>query len=400
MHDFIVVGGGIFGLTSAISLRKRGYSVGLLNPDTIPHHLAASTDISKLIRMEYGSDKDYFRMAEICIDKWNEWNDLFNEELYQEIGLLMLSKANIDTKKSSYERDSIHNLSEAGYAINRLNANNIKERFPAVNTNTYIDGNFNPMAGHVASGRAVECLADYARSLGVEIHEGQTAAQFKIENGQLNAVSTTDGETFKCGHLIVAAGAYTPYLLPELAPNMRSTGHPVFWLKPSDQKLFSPPLLPNFTTDISESGWYGFAYNSKHGVVKLGKHSDGIDIDPNGERKEITKNEILDMREYLKITFPDLEKAPLVYARRCLYTDTLDGHFWIDNHPEIKGLSVSTGGSGHGFKMGPILGEMTADIAEGKTHEFSARFRWRNLSSQTKQMEEARLIQSQNNELT
>jgi glycine/D-amino acid oxidase-like deaminating enzyme len=68
----------------------------------------------------------------------------------------------------------------------------------------------------------------------------------------------------------------------------------------------------------------------------------------------------------------------------------LDGHFWIDQHPEIKGLSVSSGGSGHGFKMGPVIGEMTADMVEGKEHVFSKRYRWRHLDIETKQCEEAR----------
>ena len=84
--------------------------------------------------------------------------------------------------------------------------------------------------------------------------------------------------------------------------------------------------------------------------------------------------------------------TPLVYTRRCLYTDTLDGHFWMDNHPEIKGLSVSTGGSGHGFKMAPILGEMTAGVVEGKTHQFSERYRWRHLTDDTLQVMEARHV--------
>jgi NSS family neurotransmitter:Na+ symporter len=90
--------------------------------------------------------------------------------------------------------------------------------------------------------------------------------------------------------------------------------------------------------------------------------------------------------------FPELIDAPLVFSRRCLYTDTLDGHFWIDNHPEIKGLSVSSGGSGHGLKMAPILGAMTADVVEGKSHEFSERHRWRHLTKDTTQMEEARHV--------
>ncbi len=79
-----------------------------------------------------------------------------------------------------------------------------------------------------------------------------------------------------------------------------------------------------------------------------------------------------------------------MYTRRCLYTDTLDGHFWIDNHPEIQGLSVSSGGSGHGFKMAPLLGEIAADVVEGKSNQFCQRFRWRHLTPDTVQVEEAR----------
>ncbi|GGA13817.1 FAD-dependent oxidoreductase [Okeania sp. KiyG1] len=76
-YDFLIVGSGIFGITAVVELAKRKYKVAVINPDTIPHHLAASTDITKVVRMEYGTDKEYFRMAEICIDRWKEWNDFF-----------------------------------------------------------------------------------------------------------------------------------------------------------------------------------------------------------------------------------------------------------------------------------------------------------------------------------
>ena len=98
------------------------------------------------------------------------------------------------------------------------------------------------------------------------------------------------------------------------------------------------------------------------------------------------------MRSFVKQTFPELYDAPLVFTRRCLYIDTLDGHFWIDRHPKIEGLSVSSGGSGHGLKMAPLLGEMAADIVEGKSHEFSKRYRWRHLTADTSQVEEARYV--------
>ena len=391
-YDVLVVGGGIYGITTAVALAQRKYNVGLINPDTIPHHLAASTDVTKAVRMEYGSDREYFRMVEIAIEKWLEWNDLFNEKLYHEVGFLMLCKDKIESDKHTFEKHSYKNLLDAGYSPDRLDVEGIKTRFPAVNTSEYIDASFNPKAGYVESGLAVQKLADYARSLGVTIHEGRTANGFEITNGVLQAVKTKEGETFQCGHAVVAAGAHTPLLLPELQPFMKTTGHPVFWLRPGDYTNFVPPKFSVFTADISNSGWYGFPFLHKQGVVKIAKHSNGTPVHPDKDDRQITDAEVTDMRSFVKMTFPELSQAPLVYTRRCLYIDTLDGHFWIDNHPEIKGLSVSTGGSGHGLKMGPLLGEMTADIVEGKSHEFSKRHRWRNLSSTTHQVEEARYV--------
>lgn len=391
-YDFLIIGGGIFGLSTAMELAQRKYRVGLLNPDTLPHHLAASTDISKIVRMEYGTDSEYFRMAEISIERWHAWNDLLGETLYHETGLLMLCQDKLESKRQRFEYSSVQQLQAHGYATDHLEAQALARRFPAVNASHYSEAHFNPRAGWVESGKVIEKLAAYARSLGVEIHEGQTAEGFVIEKDRLEAVKSKEGNTFPCAHAIVAAGAHTPYLLPELQPYMKATGHPVFWLKPKDPEIFQAPGFAVFTADISNTGWYGFPWHPKQGVVKIAKHTTGMALHPDQDDRQIKDKEVADMRDFLKKSFPKLAEAPLVYTRRCLYTDTLDGHFWIDHHPDIQGLSVSTGGSGHGMKMGPIIGEMTADMVEGKSHEFSARYRWRHLTEDTPQVEEARYI--------
>lgn len=392
-YDFLIIGGGIFGLSTAIELAQRKYRVGLLNPDTLPHHLAASTDISKIVRMEYGTDREYFRMAEISIERWHAWNDLFGEELYHEVGFLMLCKDKLTSERQHFEYSSVQQLQAHGYATDHMDAQALSQRFPAVNHTQYSEAHFNPRAGWVASGKVIEKLAAYARSLGVDIHEGQTAEGFVIEKGRLQAVRTQEGKTFACGHAIVAAGAHTPYLLPELQPYIKATGHPIFWLKPKDPTLFQAPQLSVFTADIANTGWYGFPFHPKQGVVKLAKHTDGLVLHPDQDDRQIRDAEVADMRKFVKHSFPQLADAALVYTRRCLYTDTLDGHFWIDQHPEIKGLSVSTGGSGHGMKMGPIIGEMTADMAEGKEHLLGGRYKWRHLTVETPQVEEARFVE-------
>lgn len=391
-YDFLIIGGGIFGVSAAVELKKRKYSVGLINPDAIPHPLAASTDISKAVRMEYGSDAEYFDMAELSIQRWKEWNELFGLRLYHEVGFLMLCKGSIDSDRHSFEKHSYLNLKKKKYPTELLNAAEIKRRFPAVNSDVYIEANYNPIGGYVESGLAVETLAKYARQLGVEIHEGQTADSFEIKHNRLMGVKTREGRQFSCGQAIVAAGAATPYLLPELQPFMKTTGHPVFHIKPSRPELFKAPQMAVFTADISNSGWYGFPLHAKQGVVKAALHSNGQSLDPERDNRRVSDAQIKILRSFLKETFPTLADDPLVYTRICLYTDTLDGHFWIDQHPQIEGLSVSSGGSGHGMKMGPMLGEMTADMAEGKSNRFSQRYRWRRLGDETLQVEEARHV--------
>ncbi len=389
-YDFLIIGGGVFGVTTAIELAKRKYRIGLLNPGSIPHPQASSTDVSKAVRMEYGSDKAYFRMAQTSIERWKEWNVFFDEEFYVEVGFLMLCPDNLQSERQAFERQSYANLLEAGYTPEHLDTQALEKRFPAVSGSNYPTAIFNPVGGYAKSGRVIEVLTAYARSLGVTVHQGEAIRSLVVEKGHLQAVLTQSGNAFQSGHTVVAAGAHTPYLLPELKPYMKVTGHPVFWLKPKETSLYTYPHLSVFTADISNSGWYGFPFLPEHGIVKIGRHAQGVLLHPDLDERSVRREEIVALRSFLKFTFPKLADAPIVYTRKCLYTDTLDGHFWIDNHPEIKGLTVSTGGSGHAFKMAPLLGEMTADVVEGKIHPFSKRFRWRHLTGDTKQGEEAR----------
>ena len=103
-----------------------------------------------------------------------------------------------------------------------------------------------------------------------------------------------------------------------------------------------------------------------------------------------SKKDIQKFKNYLSTTIPSLENNPIVFTRRCVYTDTLDGHFWIDRHPEISNLTIGTGGSGHGLKMGPVLGKLIVTAATGGDSKWSARFRWRDLKNDEVKKEECR----------
>ena len=390
INDFLVVGGGIFGLSTAIELAQRGYQVQLINPDTIPHLLAASTDISKVVRMEYGDDLFYARMAQQSMDIWRTWNVFFKRKLYHEVGFLLLCQMPWGYPQQHFEWKNYRTLTKLGFQPQILTKDDIKKRFPAIHPLFYRSAYFNPVAGYVKSSQVIETLAEYAQSIGVTITEQQTAHRLLLEQDRIVGVQTIEGRKFSASHTVLAVGAHTTKLLPELTPYINVTGHAVFWLKPPKPDLFQPPHLPVFGVDMANTGWYGFPFASSQGVIKVAKHTNGIIIDPNTDDRIINPAEIIELRAFLRKTFPTIAKAPLVYTRRCLYTDTLDGHFWIDQHPQMKGLTVSTGGSGHAMKMGPLLGKVTVDTIEGKTNPFAHRFKWRHVEPDIKNQDGAR----------
>src|SRR4051812_9332000 len=104
MAKSIVIGAGITGVTTALELRRRGHDVTILDPGPIPHPLSASADISKAIRATYGADEEYTALADRAIPVWREWNEMFGEKLYHEVGVMFLCRG--EMKPGSFEYES------------------------------------------------------------------------------------------------------------------------------------------------------------------------------------------------------------------------------------------------------------------------------------------------------
>jgi glycine/D-amino acid oxidase-like deaminating enzyme len=384
-YDVLVVGAGIFGITAALELNNRGHKVAVLDPGPLPHPLAASTDISKTIRMEYGADEAYMIMVERALVGWERWNTESAEKLYYNTGLTMLTRAPM--AEGGYEYESYQTLLKRNHRPERLNSDDIARRFPAWKPGAFVDGFYHELGGFAESGRVVAWLAQVAEVEGVALYAGQTAQRLVEENGRVTGVQTQEGQTFNADHVLIAAGAWTPLLVPELAPFMRSSGHPVFHLKTADATLFTPPHFTVFTADVANSGWYGFPLHPREGVIKIANHGVGQQLHPSQDRRLVTDTDIRNLRLFLENTFPTLQEAAITYTRRCLYCDTLDEHLWIGNHPTKAGLTVAAGGSGHGFKFAPILGEIIADTIAGLP---TAKFKWRDLTPETAGQEASR----------
>lgn len=361
MH-VLVVGGGIFGVTAARALLAGGHDALVVDPG-LPHPLAESTDISKVIRIDYGSDEDYTVLGERSLEGWRSaaWPAT---HLFHETGVTFLSRVPL----AGFERDSYELLTRRGHLIERLDADGIVELFPAYKRGTYIDGYFNPVGGWAEASAVVRALAH-----GLSVRAGRV--ERITDEGAL-----IDGEHVRADLVLVCAGSWVPLLVPELAPVLRAVGQPVFHLRPADPSLFAAERFPVFGADISRTGYYGFPVN-RDGIVKVANHGTGTLL-PAGEaqreqRREVTADQEAALRAMLADSFPALADAPIVHRRLCVYCDTADENFWIARHPTRPNLAVATGGSGHAFKFAPVLGEMIATIALGEPHPLAHKFRWR-----------------------
>lgn len=371
----VIVGAGIYGVTAALELQRRGHAVYLLDPGPLPHPLAASTDISKAIRLDYGPDEDYLIAMESALEGWRRWNQAWPAPLFHEVGILFVTPAPMEP--GGFEYESFRALSQRGHAPQRLEAAALARRFPAWAAGGYVDGYFNPAGGYAQSGQVVARLLAEAQAAGVALHAGQTFDRFIEDGSRVGGVITREGGRFAADTVVMAAGSWTPHVLPWTAGFFRSNGMPVFHLRPAQPRLFAAERFPVFCADITNTGYYGFPLHPHEGVVKIANHGDGRALAPESPQRVVTEAETAQLRRWLAAHLPALADAPIVYTRVCLYCDTWDGHFWIAPDPQRAGLVLATGGSGHGFKFAPLLGGWIADAVEGRPNPLLAKFRWR-----------------------
>ncbi|KAJ1560459.1 hypothetical protein HK405_007014, partial [Cladochytrium tenue] len=392
----VVVGGGTFGVSAAHSLALRGHAVTLLDRLPIPAEDAASTDLNKVVRTDYGDEILYQELCLKAIATFKKWNEdclrRFGHILYHEVGVAYVTK---DPNMNSFERTSIEAIKrsrvdpDAGSQIEAFDASTkatLVKKFPAFaeTVKEYPGGYFNYRGGFADSGRTIAYLAQLALEAGVRFVTGPLAGRvrsFERDGSRVVGIRTADGQLHAADLVVAAAGSWTPSLVPQLHGLCHASGQAVVQLRP-------PPGAHNCSVwfaDVSKTGFYGFPGAPRDGgaTVKIANHGVGFlppdafhqsgDVTP----KHIPRVAVLEFRDFLAKAFPHLNKFDIVNTRLCWYCDAWDSNFYIDHVPDSPGLFVATGGSGHGFKFTPVLGEVIADLAEGKPSPYRELFRWR-----------------------
>lgn len=369
----LVIGGGVFGLTAALELRRRRWRVTLLEAGRIPAGGASSTDISKMIRMDYGTDAFLTELAEVALAGWHAWNARWGRPLYHQVGFLLLRRD--PPVPGTFEDDSRRMLEARGHVVQPVDPSHLGHHFPAWRAKRWGHGYFNPRAGWVEAGEVVRALARDAGRAGVRIREAVTVETLIEERSRVTGVVDAHGRTHRADVVVVAAGAATTKVVPWLRGALQPVAQPVLHLLVDAPERWRPPGFVPWAADIAGTGWYGFPA-TRDGRLKVGHHGRGLPSEP-GEGSPVTDEHVARCRGFLSDALPALAGAPVVERRACFYCDTFDGYFWIGPDPDRRGLVVAAGGSGHGFKFAPVLGPLVADAAEGKVSRFGEPFAWR-----------------------
>lgn len=378
-RSIVIVGGGLFGLAAALELQSATTQVTVLETGTVPRDVAASTDISKVVRMDYGGDEAYTTLGEGAIAGWRDWNARFGEQLYREAGFLVMRRGTMSP--GEFEHDSFTLLTRRGHTLQRLDAMTYANRFTAWAAGGYSDGYFNPVGGWAASGRSMWHLSKAAKDSGVVVREQTAVARLIETQSRVTGVITASGGRITADLVLIASGAWTPVLLPELSTRLSVTGQPVFHFRVNDPKQWQPPHFPVWAAEIGRTGWYGFP-SLDDGTLKIANHGPGRRVHPD-EPRVVLPAEIEHCRTFLRTSLPKLADAPLIGTRLCLYSDSHDGDFLIDHVPDRPGLVVASGDSGHAFKFAPVIGSVIAAVVSQSPHPLRSRFGWRESKGQS-----------------
>ena len=354
MPQVVVVGAGVFGTWTAHHLAAAGCGVTLLDAYGPASPRASSGDQSRILRCGYGADEIYSQMARQSLHAWRALEQRAGVSIWHPCGVLFLTAAD-----EPYAVATRQTLESGGYPIDVLDAQGLRQRYPHLDADDISMGILEPECGVLMARRAVRALASELVRSGVRLLRGKALvphAAGRLRSIDLGGGGAIDGDAF-----VFACGPWLPSVLPSaLAGRIRPTRQTVVYFgTPAGDDRFGPSHTPAWIDWAA--GIFGVPELEDAGV-KVGIDAHGPLIDPDNEDRTPTAEAIARAREWIERRFPAMKGAPVVGARICQYENTSNGDLLIDRHPDFDNVWVVGGGSGHGFKHGPAVGEHAARL--------------------------------------
>jgi glycine/D-amino acid oxidase-like deaminating enzyme len=363
-----VVGAGAFGGWTALHLRRLGAHVDLIDAWGPGNGRSSSGGESRVIRAIYGQDRPYVEMVKRAYELWEELDASTDQTLYTETGALWMHRGD-----DAYVRSSIPILKEFGFIVDKLSVEDAARRYPQIAFHGIQSVWLERRAGALSARKACITVRDAFQKNGGS-YRTANAEPGPIVNGSLSGLRLGDGSRIEADAYVFACGPWLGTLFPEvLGGKIHPTRQEVFYFgAPQGSDRYAAGRMPIWI-DFGERIMYGIPDVDSRGF-KVADDTRGEAIDPSSSDRTPSAAAIARARKLLEERFPELARAPLLESRVCQYENSPDGHLIIDRHPQAANVWLIGGGSGHGFKLSPAVGEIAAArILKGK--EVPALFR-------------------------
>ena len=352
-YDLIVVGAGVFGLSTALEAGRRRRRTLVVDRRTVPNPIAASYGPSRKIRSTY-LDPHYSRLAVEAMRAWRQLEAETGRELYVAIGNLNVGDGDTDAHLETLDA----NARRGGGRVRWLDAGELRRQFPQ-----FRRGRRALLEEEAGFLRATDCIAalrDLSRELGVEFATEQDAV---VECTAGAVAVRTPGATYRAARAVVAAGGWSKRILPELGHALWQCQQGIMYLDGVPAAFCRPAFVPYSAAD---TGFYGFPGEPGHVGLKVARHdvTEPID-DPDFDRRTTPAGFAEAAKDFVREWFGLDPSAYRVSYDSCMYNLSTSNDFLLDFHPDMPGVFVATAGSGHGFKFGSILGRIVLDRLDG-----------------------------------
>ena len=356
-QHIVVVGAGAFGGWTALFLRRRGARVTLVDAWGPGNSRASSGGETRVIRATYGTRAVYTHMAVRALALWKEHQKRWQRQLYHNIGVLWLVESD-----EQYEQAALPILREARVDFEELQGPEVSRRYPQINCERVRWAILEKDGGYLTARRACAAVLDAFIAEGGEYKQLGVQSPIEASGGELSAVTLTDGSRLTADRFVFACGPWLGALFPDvIGERVRPTRQEVFFFgTPAGDRRFTEDAMPVWA-DHGPRFMYGIPGNEWRGF-KVADDTRGPAFDPTSGERTPTDAALQVARDYLAYRFPGLKGAPLLESRVCQYEQSPDEHFIIDRHPRAQNTWLLGGGSGHGFKHGPAVGELVARL--------------------------------------
>jgi sarcosine oxidase len=364
--DVVVAGAGVLGAFAALALQERGLSVMLCDPWEPGHPRATSSSETRVIRASYGHDRLYAEWSWNALGLWERFEDETGRRILHRTGVLWLAG-----EDDTYATAGYQVLRDLRIPAERLEAREVLRRYPALSGDGLSFGVLEPRMGALMARDGVRAAVELFLWRGGELRRG-AARLAESAPGRVDAI-LVGGERLTAGCFVFACGPWLPQVFPDLpAGFVRShRAEELYFGLPPGSREFDSDRLPTW---VEIGQYYGIPALDARGF-KIGIDRPGEELDPSASPRLLDPGSVGKVRGFLARRFPGLADAPLVDSRVCTYELTPDEHLLVDRHPRHENVILLGGGSGHAYKLAPVLAGYVADMATGARRDTEPRFR-------------------------